>query len=97
MKRPIYRKFSDMKPLPMQVHLDINRDDRSYVDIETREGYEDYFVELDRIKDDSEILHWVNHLCGKNWMTPGKIQDFINTMQGYNKTLRESKEVKCLS
>ena len=81
MRRPIYRRMSDIKPTPIEVNLDINNDDKSYIDIKTREGYEDYFVELDRIKDDSEILHWVKHLCGKNWMSPSKIKDFITTYQ----------------
>ena len=97
MRRPIYRKMSDIKPTPIEVNLDINNDDKSYIDIKTREGYEDYFVELDRIKDDSEILHWVKHLCGKNWMSPSKIKDFITTMQNYNNDLKDSEEVECLS
>ena len=40
---------------------------------------------------------WVKHLSGKTWMTAWKIQQFINKMQDYNKTLDESEEVKCLS
>ena len=97
MPRPIYRKMSDIKPIPIQVNLDINSNDKSYIDIKKREGYEDYFVELDRIKDDTEILHWVKHLSGKTWMTPSKIKDFITTMQDYNKNLKDSEEVECLS
>ena len=85
MRRPIYRKMSDIKPTPIEVNLDINNDDKSYIDIKTWDGYEDYFVELDRIKDDSEILHWVKHLCGKTWMTPKKIRDFIITIQDYTR------------
>ena len=69
-RRPIYRKMSDIIPAPIEVTLDVNNNDKSYIDIKRCEGYEDYFVELDRIKDDFEILHWVKHLCGKNWMSP---------------------------
>ena len=89
-------KASDIKPPPIEVHFDVT-DSTSYIDIETREDREDYFIELDRIKNDSEILGWVNHLCGKTWMTTWKVQQLINKMQDYNKTLDESKEVKCLS
>ena len=52
---------------------------------------------LNRIKNDSEILHWVKHLCGKTWMTTWKLQQFISNMEQYNKTLKESEEVECLS
>ena len=90
-------KASDIKPPPIEVHFDMNNEGVSYIDIETREGREDYYIELDRIKDDSEILGWVKHLCGKTWMTTWKIQQLINKMQHYNKTLKESKEVECLS
>ena len=48
-------KMSDIKPPPSEVHFDIT-DSTSYIDIETKEGYDDYFIELDRIKDDSEII-----------------------------------------
>jgi len=85
-------KASDVKPPPIEVHFD-----GDYIDIETREGYDDYFIELDRIKDDSEILGWINQLCGKTWMTTWKVRQLIDKMQDYNKTLEESKEVKCLS
>ena len=44
MRRPIYRKMSDIKPTPIEVNLDINNDDKSYIDIKTWDGYEDYFV-----------------------------------------------------
>ena len=93
----IVTKMSDLKPPPVEVHFDMNNNGVSYIDIKTREGYEDYFIELDRIKDDSEILHWVKHLCQKNWMTTWKLQQFINNMQQYNKTFKESEEVECLS
>jgi len=89
-------KMSDIKPPPVEVHFDVT-DSTSYIDIETREGYDDYFIELDRIRNDTEILEWVKHLCGKTWMTTGKIQQLINKMQQYNKTLKESEEVECLS
>ena len=89
-------KMSDIKPPPSEVHFDVT-DSTSYIDIETREGYDDYFIELDRIKDDSEILGWVNHLCGKTWMTTWKVRQLIDKMQQYNKALEESKEVECLS
>ena len=44
MPRPIYRKMSDIKPITIQVNLDINSNDKSYIDIKKREGYDDYFV-----------------------------------------------------
>ena len=93
----IVTKMSDIKLPPVEVHFDMNNNGVSYIDIETRKGYEDYFIKLDRIKDDSEILHWVKHLCGKNWMTTWKLQQFINKMEEYNQTLKKSEEVECLS
>ena len=90
-------KASDIKPPPVEVNFDMNNNGISYIDIETREGYDDYFIELDRIRNDTEILGWVKHLSGKTWMTAWKIQQFINKMQQYNKTLKESEEVECLS
>ena len=89
-------KASDIKPPPVEVHFNVT-DSTSYIDIETRKDYDDYFIELDRIKDDSEILGWVNHLCGKTWMTTWKVRQLIDKMQQYNKTLKESEEVECLS
>ena len=89
-------KASDIKPPPVEVHFDVT-EGTSYIDIETKEGFDDYYIELDRIKDDSEILGWVNHLCGKTWMTTWKVRQLIDKMQQYNKTLKESEEVECLS
>ena len=68
-----------------------------YIDIETWKGLQFYSIELNRIEDDSAILHWVNQLCGKNWMTVWKINKFIEKMQIYNKTVKESEGIKCLS
>jgi len=68
-----------------------------YIDIETWKGLRFYSIELDRIQDDSAILHWVNHLCIKNWMTVCKLHKFIEKMQTYNKAIKESEEVKCHS
>jgi hypothetical protein len=93
----IVTKMSDLTPPPVEVNFDINNNGVSYIDIETRKGYEDYFIDLDRLKDDSEILHWVKHLCQKNWMTTSKLQQFISNIEQYNKTLKESEEVECRS
>ena len=37
----------------------------------------DYDIELDRIDTPSKILSWVHHLCGKTWITPSVIEEFI--------------------
>lgn len=38
----------------------------------------DYEIELERLNTPQKILGWVYHLCGKNWVTPSVIEEFID-------------------
>jgi hypothetical protein len=39
-----------------------------------------YEVDLDRIKNERDLLAWVIHLCGKHWMTPSYLKRFARTV-----------------
>ena len=36
-----------------------------------------YQIELSRIPDYQGLLEWVDHLCGKGWMRPDLIREFV--------------------
>lgn len=36
-----------------------------------------YDIKLSRIRDQSDLGHWVHHLSQKNWMTPERLIEFI--------------------
>jgi hypothetical protein len=36
-----------------------------------------YEIDLDRIKNETDLLIWVNHLCEKTWMTAEVLSDFM--------------------
>lgn len=38
----------------------------------------DYEIDLARCKTENEILHWVQHLCGKTWVTTEMLSHFIS-------------------
>lgn len=40
--------------------------------------YEDgYFIDLDEINDKADLLEWIYHLIGKNWININMLDDFI--------------------
>jgi hypothetical protein len=47
----------------------------------------DYEVDLDRIKEERDLLAWTLHLVGKPWMTPRRTKQFIKAVaqiKGFN-------------
>jgi hypothetical protein len=40
----------------------------------------DYGIDLDRIRDERDLLNWTLHLCGKTWMTRSHLARFIETV-----------------
>jgi hypothetical protein len=46
----------------------------------------EYNIVLDRIKSPSDVLGWVLHLSGKNWMNTERLVNFINKCAEANNT-----------
>lgn len=47
----------------------------------------DYDIELSRIPDPEALLHWVEHLTGKDWMPSELVREFIRrvcSIKGWN-------------
>lgn len=42
-----------------------------------------YEIDLDRIKTRADLLHWVAHLCEKNWMNTWRIRKFMEHVSDY--------------
>jgi hypothetical protein len=40
----------------------------------------DYEIDLDRIKREVNLLSWIEHLCGKNWMNTERLNHFIKVV-----------------
>lgn len=53
-------------------------------DGETRMGDPKYQIPLRRIKTAEEILAWIDHLCGKTWVTTELIDRLIVVATGAN-------------
>ena len=45
----------------------------------------EYDIALDRLQTEKDILGWVFHLAGKNWMNAHRIQNFIEKCSEVNK------------
>lgn len=46
-----------------------------------------YEIELERIKDSNDLIHWIHHLCEKTWMDTDYLSEFIERVykiKGWN-------------
>ena len=45
----------------------------------------DYEVDLDRIRNEGDLLRWSLHLCGKTWMNTARLAKFIQAVADIKK------------
>ena len=50
----------------------------SKLELKVYDEYEDsYYIDLDEINDKADLLEWIYHLLGKNWININMLDDFI--------------------
>lgn len=44
-----------------------------------------YYIGIDRITTRAKLIEWIHHLCGKVWVTPEILEQFIGRVCAYRK------------